>query len=63
MELNKQDMELINRIKDHSTQIGSLVTELRVTVDIDQRWVSSAATDLQTGFMALICAVAQPTTF
>jgi hypothetical protein len=30
---------------------------------IDQRWVSMGATDLQTGFMALTRAVAQPTTF
>lgn len=30
---------------------------------IDQRWVSLGATDLQTGFMALTRAVAQPSTF
>ena len=30
---------------------------------IDQRWVTIGATDLQTGFMALTRAVAQPTTF
>lgn len=30
---------------------------------IDQRWVSVGATDLQTAFMALTRAVAQPTTF
>lgn len=28
-----------------------------------QRWVSIGATDLQTGFMALIRGIAQPTTF
>ena len=30
---------------------------------VDQRWVSIGATDLQTAFMALTRAVAQPTTF
>lgn len=30
---------------------------------VDQRWVSVGATDLQTAFMALTRAVAQPTTF
>lgn len=30
---------------------------------VDQRWVSLGATDLQTAFMALTRAVAQPTTF
>ena len=30
---------------------------------LDQRWVSIGATDLQTGFMAVIRGIAQPTTF
>jgi len=30
---------------------------------LDQRWISIGATDLQTGFMALIRGIAQPTTF
>jgi hypothetical protein len=30
---------------------------------LDQRWVSIGATDLQTGFMSLMRAIAQPTTF
>ena len=30
---------------------------------LDQRWVSVGCTDLQTGFMALVRGVAQPTTF
>ena len=30
---------------------------------LDQRWISIGATDLQTGFMALMRGIAQPTTF
>ncbi len=30
---------------------------------LDQRWISIGATDLQTGFMAVIRGIAQPTTF
>jgi len=30
---------------------------------LDQRWVSIGATDLQRGFMSVIRAIAQPTTF
>lgn len=31
--------------------------------DLDQRWISIGATDLQRGFMAVIRGIAQPTTF
>ena len=31
--------------------------------NLDQRWISIGATDLQRGFMAVIRGIAQPTTF
>jgi hypothetical protein len=34
-----------------------------LSLDLDQRWVSMGATDLQVGFMKLIRGIAQPTTF
>lgn len=37
--------------------------EFTMGFDVDQRWVSIGATDLQTGLMALTRAVAKPTTF
>ena len=43
--------------------LGELVTKLRATDGLDQRWISIGATDLQTGLMALVRAIAQPTTF
>lgn len=68
-QLNEQEASLMNEIKDHGVMLGQLVDRLRaVTRDthgyaLDQRWVSIGATDLQTGLMALVRAVAQPTTF
>ena len=62
-QLNEQEAALMNEIKAHGVQIGTLVEKLRATQGIDQRWVSIGATDLQTGTMALVRAVAQPTTF
>lgn len=35
----------------------------RVGLDLDQRWISIGATELQQGFMAVIRGIAQPTTF
>lgn len=33
------------------------------SLDLDQRWISIGATDLQRGFMAVIRGIARPTTF
>lgn len=62
-QLNEQEAALMNEIKAYGVQIGMLVEKLRAIQGIDQRWVSIGATDLQTGVMALVRAVAQPTTF
>ena len=45
------------RIGTSNANINPLLTPL------DQRWVSIGATDIQTGFMAIIRGIAQPTTF
>ena len=62
-QLNEQEAALMNEIKAHGVALGALVDKLRATDGLDQRWVSIGATDLQTGTMALVRAVAQPTTF
>lgn len=62
-QLNEQEAALMNEIKAHGVALGGLVQKLRDTAGLDQRWVSVGATDLQTGTMALVRAVAQPTTF
>ena len=53
----------MNKIKAKGVELGQLVAELRAMPDLDQRWVSIGATDLQTGLMGLTRGVAQPTTF
>ena len=44
-------------------ELGELVGQLKADTDVDQRWVSIGATDLQKGLMALTRAVAKPTFF
>ena len=61
--LNDTEAALMNEIKAHGVALGELVAKLRATEGLDQRWINIGATDLQTGTMALIRAVAQPTTF
>lgn len=62
-ELGQAEIDAINEIKAKGVELGELVAKLRAAPDIDQRWVSIGATDLQTGLMALTRAVAQPTFF
>ena len=62
-ELSQEEINLMNEIKEQGAVLGSLVDKLRGFPDLDQRWVSIGATDLQTGLMALTRAVAKPTFF
>lgn len=63
-QLNEQEAYWMNEVKEHGKALGEMVEALRGRPDIfDQRWVSIGATDLQTGLMALVRAIAQPTTF
>ena len=62
-ELDHNEIERINKIKNYGVTLGALVAEMRTWPEADQRWVSIGATDLQTGLMALTRAVAKPTFF
>jgi len=62
-QLNETEAGLMNEIKQKGVELGALVDKLKATEGLDQRWVSIGATDLQTGTMALVRAVAQPTSF
>lgn len=62
-ELSQDEINLMNEIKVIGVELGTLVTKLRSTEGLDQRWVGIGATDLQTGLMALTRGVAQPSTF
>ncbi len=65
-ELSQEEIDLIAVIKHKAEEIGQLVNQVHAlpTGDTEtQRWASIAKTDLQKGFMALIRAVALPSTF
>ncbi|MCX7071199.1 MAG: hypothetical protein NTW01_09425 [Gammaproteobacteria bacterium] len=62
-QLNEAEAALMNEIKARGVELGELVNKLRTTAGLDQRWISIGSTDLQTGLMALVRGVAQPTTF
>lgn len=62
-DLTQQEIDLMNGIKEKGAEIGELIAILRETPGLDQRWVSIGATDMQTGLMALVRAVARPESF
>lgn len=62
-DLSQKEIDLMNEIKAKGVELGDLVSKLRATDGLDQRWVSIGATDLQTGLMALVRSVAKPDTF
>lgn len=62
-DLTQAEIDLMNDAKGKAEDIGKLISVMRDVPDIDQRWLSIAQTDLQKGFMALVRAIARPTTF
>jgi hypothetical protein len=61
--LSENEIQSINYVKSIGSDIESLVNQLKMLPDVDQRWISIGVTQLQQGLMALTRAVAKPTTF
>lgn len=61
--LTDEEVNTINDLKALAVQVGVEVEAIFNRDGVDKRWAAIARTDLQTGFMALIRAVAQPETF
>ena len=63
-DLSQNEINLMNTIKYNGAMLSDLVEMLRLAPgNIDQRWVAIGTTHLQEGLMALVRAVARPTTF
>lgn len=62
-QLSDDEMAMMNEGKALAVQCGEWVEKLRQNAELDQRWVSIGATDLQRGFMCVLRGIAQPTTF
>ena len=72
-QLSEAEVALMNEGKALAEACGAYISKLRalpaqangerIPGNLDQRWISIGATDLQTGFMAVIRGIAQPTTF
>lgn len=61
--LSQGEVDLMNEIKAKGDELGELVAQMRGSGSLDQRAVSIGATEIQTGLMWLVRAVAKPTNF
>ena len=68
-DLNQDEIDLMNEIKEEGEKLKSLIGKLEGTHAatgqhaIDMRWVSIGKTHLQQGIMALVRSVARPESF
>jgi len=64
-DLSQEEIDAMNEVKQLGEKCGALIEKLQASKDAgyDQRWVSIAKTDLQTGIMAAVRAIARPTSF
>lgn len=62
-QLSEEEAQLMNEIKQKGVELGDLVDKFQANSSLDQRWVAIGKTDMQTGLMALVRSVAQPTSF
>jgi hypothetical protein len=62
-QLTEQEAALMNEIKAQEAAMLGLIVKLRVTPELDQRWVSIGLTQIEQGSMALVRSVARPTPY
>ena len=62
-ELSQTEIDLINKAKTLGNQVGELIGEIGSLDGVDQRALAIARTELQTGQMWLIRAIAKPVGF
>jgi hypothetical protein len=62
-ELDEEEIQLINRVKEMGEVLASMIEALEVRGSIDRRWLAIARTDLQTGIMAAVRSITKPDSF
>lgn len=62
-DFTQAEIDAINAVKAKAEEVGQQVEALLDIPDIDKRALAIAKTELQTGFMWAVRAIARPTTF
>jgi len=62
-DLSKEEISLVNDIKQNGNELGALLDILEQHPGVDKRWLAIARTDLQKGLMALVRSITKPQGF
>ena len=62
-DLDQAEIDLMNRVKKLGADAQEIIADLDKHPDTDKRAIAIGRTDVQTGLMWLVRAVARPTTF
>jgi hypothetical protein len=62
-ELSREEIELINAIKQNGNGLGSAIAVIEAMPQVDKRAASIAKTHLQTGLMWLVRSITRPEGF
>lgn len=62
-DLSAEEIQSMNDVKAVGQQIGDTLAKLEGLPDIDKRWLAIGRTNLQQGIMAVVRAIAKPTSF
>jgi hypothetical protein len=62
-DLTQEEIDVMNAIKSKGEDLLMLTEMVKATKGIDPRWAAIGTTHLQEGLMALVRAVARPTSF
>ncbi|KOQ71565.1 hypothetical protein JY409_03380 [Stenotrophomonas maltophilia] len=62
-ELSEAEISAVNALKESAEAVGAQLDALSLLDGIDKRALAIAKTELQTGFMWAVRAVARPSTF
>lgn len=62
-QLTSDEIDLINSIKQNGNELGAAIDVIEATPGVDKRALAIAQTNLQTGLMWLVRAIARPEGF
>jgi len=57
------EVDMINRLKDEGERLELLLDDIGRLSNADGRWLATARTQLQLGFMAAVRSITNPSTF
>ena len=62
-DLNQNQIDAMNQLKEKANEIGELLDALEEHLDVDKRWMAIGRTNIQQGMMAATRSITKPDFF